>query len=157
MPSVRPRLDAAPTPTPTSHLGCPHARFRSPASDRVRPPATHPAPATASGRPRPILRLDPIPAAPRRQACRTTSPRHAALLPSPRCHPPAAPRPPPRSVSVTPLPRPNVSSLQHPSNSCNICNILLKHTYIQHVRLLVNDRKFPAGNSVFLSHQTSQQ
>ena len=28
---------------------------------------------------------------------------------------------------------------------------------IQPVRLLVNDRKFPAGNSVFLSHQTSQQ
>ena len=27
----------------------------------------------------------------------------------------------------------------------------------QPVRLLVNDRKFPAGNSVFLSHQTSQQ
>ena len=27
----------------------------------------------------------------------------------------------------------------------------------QHVRLLVNDRKFLAGNSVFLSHQTSQQ
>ena len=29
--------------------------------------------------------------------------------------------------------------------------------YHQPVRLLVNDRKFPAGNSVFLSHQTSQQ
>ena len=28
---------------------------------------------------------------------------------------------------------------------------------LQPVRLLVNDRKFPAGNSVFLSHQTSQQ
>ena len=28
---------------------------------------------------------------------------------------------------------------------------------IQPVRLLVNDRKFLAGNSVFLSHQTSQQ
>ena len=27
----------------------------------------------------------------------------------------------------------------------------------QPVRLLVNDRKFSAGNSVFLSHQTSQQ
>ena len=27
----------------------------------------------------------------------------------------------------------------------------------QPVRLLVNDRKFPAGNNVFLSHQTSQQ
>jgi len=27
----------------------------------------------------------------------------------------------------------------------------------QPVRLFVNDRKFPAGNSVFLSHQTSQQ
>ena len=25
------------------------------------------------------------------------------------------------------------------------------------VRLLVNDRKFSAGNSIFLSHQTSQQ
>ena len=33
------------------------------------------------------------------------------------------------------------------------------YTYeiIQPVRLLVNDRKFSAGNSVFLSHQTSQQ
>ena len=28
---------------------------------------------------------------------------------------------------------------------------------IQPVRSLVNDHKFPAGNSVFLSHQTSQQ
>ena len=28
---------------------------------------------------------------------------------------------------------------------------------LQPVRLLVNDRKFSAGNSVFVSHQTSQQ
>ena len=27
----------------------------------------------------------------------------------------------------------------------------------QPVRLLVNDRKFPAGNSIFFSHQISQQ
>ena len=28
---------------------------------------------------------------------------------------------------------------------------------LRSVRLLVNDRKFSVGNSVFLSHQTSQQ
>ena len=28
---------------------------------------------------------------------------------------------------------------------------------LQPVRLLVNDRKFPVGNSIFFSHQTSQQ
>ena len=34
---------------------------------------------------------------------------------------------------------------------------LIRHVVNQPVRLLVNDRKFTAGNSVFFSYQTSQQ
>jgi len=37
------------------------------------------------------------------------------------------------------------------------CGLWSGYMVLQSVRLLVNDRKFPAGNSVFLSHQTSQQ
>jgi hypothetical protein len=93
------------------------SRDPSRSSDCIRPHAAHPAPKTQPG------------CAPRQ--ARALHPRHAMLLPLPRRHPlprphpPPCPHPPPRSVSATPLPRPNVPShLQNPFDRCNICSIL---------------------------------
>jgi hypothetical protein len=121
-PDASPRSDATPTPTPTSHRTPPHShqisrqRLRSAArdpshtSDQVQPPATHPTP-----RSHPSCTLASSP--PRSFPCRRAIPHRAPIL---CCS----------LFQSRPFPRPNVSSLQHPSDYCNICSILLKHTCI---------------------------
>jgi hypothetical protein len=93
----------------------------------VQPPATDPAPVTVSEA-RSLFRLRP-----RHQA------RHAPSPATP-CSSPTAPRSFPRRGAPVlrctlsrprPFSCPNVSSPpQHPSDRCNICSILLKHTCI---------------------------
>ena len=76
-------------------------------------------------------------------------------------------------VTIYVLPCPNKTKKEEDINVCVVdaapsvgssysrtsWSLLVGESYedIQHIRLFVNDRKFSAKNSIFLSHQTSQQ